>query len=120
MEKKTIKHPPMDLSRFSKCTIKTPAICDLLLIEEFKAAVDAYQGEIDDKWVIDLTFEIGSKLKSNSEIANQYIEAGRSDELTNRRIAYSRCKTKMKYFKKEYSVYADEAETRFRKEKGLQ
>ena len=102
MEKKTIKHPPMDLSRFSKCTIKTPAICDLLLIEEFKAAVDAYQGEIDDKWVVDLTFEIGSKLKSNSEIANQYIEAGRSDELRKRQHNYGIVSKKIHYFRKKY------------------
>ncbi len=57
-----MKHPPMDLSRFAKCTIKKPAICDLLMVDEFRRAVGEFDGEITDEWVVKTVLRLQGQL----------------------------------------------------------
>ncbi len=103
-----MKHPPMDLSRFAKCTIKKPAICDLLMVDEFRRAVGEFDGEITDEWIVKTTYRLAKELKSNSDIAQEYIIAGRQKDLVKRRLGYYTLHQQEKVFRREYPDYGEE------------
>lgn len=84
-----MKHPPMDLSRFAKCTIKKPAICDLLMVDEFKCAVNEFDGEITDEWVVKTVEEFAIKTATPKELAEQMLADGRAVELEKRKLSHA-------------------------------
>lgn len=57
-----------DLSRFSKCALKRAAICDLMQIPEFVAALNSEKEfDISDEWIAKIAKDLESSLRMSEE-----------------------------------------------------
>ncbi len=91
-----MKHPPMDLSRFAKCTIKKPAICDLLMVDEFRRAVGEFDGEITDEWMLVVVEGLYRETSTSEDLAIKMLEDGFIIELENRKQKHELLRNKAK------------------------
>ena len=89
-----------DLSRFRACTIKTPKLVDLMRIPEFRRHVDAYNGEIDDLWVLHTARVVEQELQLTDSAAKHIIETYGLESLRKHKRKRYYCRRVLTYLEK--------------------
>lgn len=93
-----------DLSRFEACTIKKPKLVDLMRIPEFRARVDAYEGVIDDLWVLQTTRKVEKQLRLTDDYAKAVIEQYGIESLRKHNQKHYYCRRALAYLERTVSA----------------
>ncbi len=77
-----------DLSRFSNCKLKSAAICDLMQIPEFVAALESEnEFDISDAWIARIAFELRQMYATPKSIGDSMTNSERSRRIHCQNIA---------------------------------
>lgn len=93
---------PVDLSPFVDCTIPRVKLVDLMLLPEFRARLNAYDGRVDDAWVCRTAQKVEKQLRTSPNLAQRIIVQHGEESLRRRRAKQHRCHGVVKYLMLHY------------------